>query len=115
MTTADLDRDFESLIDVDKIGDALNYGDSGLGLSAMQGESSGFTFDLDWIHSMSAGPISAVDAGEDVMRAQVAGEDQSQMFSRASSIPLDEGVAPRDIMMKGELEEEGLLVGPVGA
>lgn len=46
-TVRDLDRDFENLINVDGLADALTLGDGGL--MSMQGESSGFMFDMDFV------------------------------------------------------------------
>ncbi|KAI9727575.1 MAG: hypothetical protein M1828_006517 [Chrysothrix sp. TS-e1954] len=123
-TAADLDRDFESLIDPNKLGDALNFGDNaglglglGLGFNGMQGESSGFTFDLDWIHNLSAGPVSEVDGcegagggrveedgvgGREQERGEEEEEEEAFSTSRESSVPLgQDGVVEGEMLMAG--------------
>lgn len=55
----DFDREFESLMNVDKMTEGRTLGDGG-GLASLQGESSGFFMDIDW---MNGGAFPNYDAG----------------------------------------------------
>jgi len=55
----DLEPDFESMINLDATGDAWLLEDGAYG--AMQGESSGFTLDMNWLTGMREGGIGEVD------------------------------------------------------
>ena len=47
---ADFEPDFDSMINLDAAGEVWSLEDDAY--AAMQGESSGFTMDMDWIHGM---------------------------------------------------------------
>lgn len=48
LETRDLDREFESLMNTDKMTEAMTFGDGGF--ASLQGESSGFFMDIDWMN-----------------------------------------------------------------
>lgn len=99
----DLEREFESLINVDDLGDALALGDGGL--TSMQGESSGFMLDIEFPNALAAS-APRERAPPTNLHLQKAIQADEGAASLATPDESDDMGGPSDAFQKPELADD---------